>query len=272
MAFSFLMLLFQFLIFHKVVREAVADPTCETTSTSSRKLNLVINSRKEADGEWLTTFHASKSDSATNNITLNLTQTAYHCGNEQEVHIKGVIRADRVNGTVHTNERLLFNPKCGTNAGISNDGRSAEKINLEDPLNGVVLTNRPLRRNERLEVRLDKKHNKFSYSIGIGITSNIPESFNIPDHMYNLKSGNWMMYHTSVYINGAEKVKGYGTNFNELKVGDRVGVSVNNLGTLHFFVNGVDQGPAASNIPEVVYGVFELYYNAAKGTIVDPSS
>lgn len=33
------------------------------------------------------------------------------------------------------------------------------------------------------------------------------------------------------------------------------------MGILHFFVNGVDQGPAAFNIPEHVFGVVgELYY------------
>jgi hypothetical protein len=40
-------------------------------------------------------------------------------------------------------------------------------------------------------------------------------------------------------------------------------------GMLHFFVNGVDQGAAASNIPERVYGVIDLYGQAAQATIVD---
>lgn len=34
-----------------------------------------------------------------------------------------------------------------------------------------------------------------------------------------------------------------------------MGVSRNELGILHFFVNGVDQGPAAFNVPEHVYGI-----------------
>jgi len=38
---------------------------------------------------------------------------------------------------------------------------------------------------------------------------------------------------------------------------------------LHFFVNGIDQGAAASNIPERVYGVIDLYGQAAQATIVD---
>ena len=42
-------------------------------------------------------------------------------------------------------------------------------------------------------------------------------------------------------------------------------------GTVHFFVNGVDQGPAATNVPADVYGVIDLYGQAAQATIVDNS-
>lgn len=37
--------------------------------------------------------------------------------------------------------------------------------------------------------------------------------------------------------------------------GDTVGVMRKEMGILHFFVNGVDQGPAAFNIPEHVFGI-----------------
>lgn len=40
-------------------------------------------------------------------------------------------------------------------------------------------------------------------------------------------------------------------------------------GTLNFFVNGIDQGQAASNVPENVYGVVDLYGQAAQATIAD---
>ena len=42
-------------------------------------------------------------------------------------------------------------------------------------------------------------------------------------------------------------------------------------GTVHFFVNGVDQGLCATNVPAAVYGVIDLYGQAAKATIVDSS-
>lgn len=40
-------------------------------------------------------------------------------------------------------------------------------------------------------------------------------------------------------------------------------------GSLHFFVNGVAQGPAAWNIPPSVYAVVDLYGQAAQATIMD---
>ena len=35
-------------------------------------------------------------------------------------------------------------------------------------------------------------------------------------------------------------------------------------GVLHFYVNGDDQGPAATNVPDRVYGVIDLYGQAAQ--------
>lgn len=37
--------------------------------------------------------------------------------------------------------------------------------------------------------------------------------------------------------------------------GEIVGVLRNDLGILHVFINGADQGPAAFNVPENVYGI-----------------
>ena len=53
------------------------------------------------------------------------------------------------------------------------------------------------------------------------------------------------------------------------QVGDRVGVTVHEDGRLHFSVNGVDQGVAAVGVPRAVYGVVDLYGQAAQVTIVD---
>ena len=56
-----------------------------------------------------------------------------------------------------------------------------------------------------------------------------------------------------------------------LQGGDRVGVVRKETGTVHFFVNGLDQGAAASNVPENVFGVIDLYGRASQATIIDQS-
>ena len=53
------------------------------------------------------------------------------------------------------------------------------------------------------------------------------------------------------------------------QAGDRVGVMRNDDGSLHFFVNGVDQGLATSDVPPFVYGVIDLYGQAVQATIID---
>lgn len=53
------------------------------------------------------------------------------------------------------------------------------------------------------------------------------------------------------------------------QAGDTVGVVRKEDGTLHFFVNGVAQGPAAWNVPPNIYAVVDLYGQAAQATIAD---
>ncbi|KAK2511324.1 hypothetical protein Q9233_017065, partial [Columba guinea] len=54
-----------------------------------------------------------------------------------------------------------------------------------------------------------------------------------------------------------------------VKAGDTVGVLRRDDGTLHFFVNGVAQGPAAWNVPPNVFAVVDLYGQAAQATILE---
>lgn len=48
-----------------------------------------------------------------------------------------------------------------------------------------------------------------------------------------------------------------------------MGVLRTSAGALHFYVNGIDQGPAATGIPSPVYAVVDMYGKCAQVTIVD---
>ncbi|XP_014472796.1 PREDICTED: neuralized-like protein 4 isoform X2 [Dinoponera quadriceps] len=167
-------------------------------------------------------------------------------------------------------DRLMFHSCCGTHADVINNGRTAHRPNaIDDFNNGVVLTSRPLRPNELFEVRLDKIVMKWAGSIEIGVTTHSPTELEFPFTMTNVRSGTWMMTGNGVMHNGTTMIDQYGQNLDRLQVGDHVGVMRKDNGMLHFFVNGADQGMAAMGVPEKVYGVIDLYGQAAQATIVN---
>lgn len=57
--------------------------------------------------------------------------------------------------------------------------------------------------------------------------------------------------------NGQSIIDDYGQSLDRLKVGDRVGVLRKENGDLHFYVNGIDQGVAATDVSDAVYGVID---------------
>ncbi|XP_029862622.1 LOW QUALITY PROTEIN: neuralized-like protein 4 [Aquila chrysaetos chrysaetos] len=166
--------------------------------------------------------------------------------------------------------RLLFHPNCGQKAAIVNEGRTALRPHATDDFNhGVVLSARALRDNELFQVRIDKMVDKWAGSIEIGVTTHNPAYLQLPSTMTNLRSGTWMMTGNGVMHNGTTVLDEYGHNLDRLKAGDTVGVVRRDDGTLHFFVNGAAQGPAAWNVPPNVYAVVDLYGQAAQATIVE---
>lgn len=118
-------------------------------------------------------------------------------------------------------------------------------------------------------MRIDKMVDKWAGSIEIGVTTHNPAYLQLPSTMTNLRSGTWMMTGNGVMHNGTTILDEYGHNLDRLKAGDTVGVVRREDGTLHFFVNGMTQGPAAWNVPPGVYAVVDLYGQAAQATIVD---
>uniref|UniRef100_A0A3Q3X395 Neuralized-like protein 4 n=1 Tax=Mola mola TaxID=94237 RepID=A0A3Q3X395_MOLML len=167
-------------------------------------------------------------------------------------------------------DRLLFHTNCGQKAAIISEGRTALRPHATDDFNhGVVLSSRPLRSNEVFQVRIDKMVDKWAGSIEIGVTTHNPAYLQLPSTMTNLRSGTWMMTGNGVMHNGTTILDEYGHNLDRLKAGDTVGVVRKEDGSLHFFVNGVAQGPAAWNVPPSVYAVVDLYGQAAQATIMD---
>lgn len=172
--------------------------------------------------------------------------------------------------TLDINDRLRFHSRCGSLIKLSSNGRTAERRRpLDEFNNGVVMTHRPLRDNELFEIRIDKLVDKWSGSIEVGVTSHNPNTLQFPATMTNMRSGTIMMSGCGILANGKGTRREYGEfNLDELREGDRVGMMRKANGNLHYFINGQDQGVAASKVGQS-WGVIDLYGMTIKVTIVD---
>ncbi|XP_017843888.2 LOW QUALITY PROTEIN: neuralized-like protein 4 [Drosophila busckii] len=227
--------------------------------------NLVTRRNNIVAGMTLACSHAQ-----TGTPTLSLLSP------ESELNVTGAVGglAETISSARGTrnDDRLTFHPICGSHATVTQSGRTALRPNAADDFNnGVVLTRRTLRPNELFQVRLERVVTKWAGSVEMGVTTHTADELDFPFTMTNVRSGTWMMTGNGVMQNGVTVIEQYGQNLDRLQVGDRVGVVRKDDGTLHFWVNGVDQGPAATNVPERVYGVIDLYGQAAQASIIDTS-
>lgn len=169
------------------------------------------------------------------------------------------------------NDRLRFHNRCGTLVKLSVNCRTAERRRpLDEFNNGVVMTHRPLKDNELFEIRIDKLVDKWSGSIEVGVTTHSPNALHFPATMTNMRSGTIMMSGCGILTNGKGTRREYGEfNLDELREGDRVGMMRKSNGNLHYYINGQDQGVAATRVSTTLWGVIDLYGMTIKVTIVD---
>ena len=169
------------------------------------------------------------------------------------------------------NNKLRFHDRKGSLIKLSNNNRTGERRRPYDEFNnGVVMTHRPLRDNELFEIRIDRLVDKWSGSIEVGITTHNPATLEFPATMTNQRSGTMMMSGCGILTNGKGTRREYGDfNLDELSEGDRIGMMRKTNGNLHFYINGLDQGVAATRIQPHMWGVVDLYGMTVKVTIVD---
>lgn len=184
----------------------------------------------------------------------------------------GVPPADTTGSSTDSADRLRFHARCGSLVKLSANSRSAERRRpLDEFNNGVVMTHRPLRDNELFEIRIDKLVDKWSGSIEVGVTTHNPQALHFPATMTNMRSGTIMMSGCGILTNGKGTRREYGEfNLDELREGDRVGMQKKGNGNLHYYINGKDQGVAATRVAQILWGVIDLYGMTIKVTIVDP--
>uniref|UniRef100_W8BLA2 Neuralized-like protein 4 n=1 Tax=Ceratitis capitata TaxID=7213 RepID=W8BLA2_CERCA len=267
-------------LYGMTIKVTIVDPDDrEQQNLVTRRNNIISASTSGVNSSASTINNAS---SATNALIIGNTATPTPMlslqspegdTNSRVVAAAAMGDAGLSGGNTQRNEdRLTFHPTCGSHATVTLSGRTALRPNASDDFNnGVVLTRRPLRPNELFQVRLERVVTKWAGSVEMGVTTHSAEELDFPFTMTNVRSGTWMMTGNGVMHNGITVIEQYGQNLDRLQVGDRVGVVRKDDGTLHFWVNGVDQGAAATGVPEKVYGVIDLYGQAAQASIVDTS-
>ena len=174
----------------------------------------------------------------------------------------------------HENKNKMageFHSRHGSLIFLSNENHNARRRNATTEFNnGLLFSKFALKDSEIYEVRIDRKINNWSGSLAIGVTTSNPSFLEIPSSASGLKNGSWIMSGVSVLKDGASHKDNYGQDLDELKEGDRVGVQRESNATLHFYVNGIDQGVAATSLPSTVFAVIDLYGKCVEISVYKP--
>ncbi|XP_031574540.1 uncharacterized protein LOC116308282 isoform X2 [Actinia tenebrosa] len=177
---------------------------------------------------------------------------------------------DSDSSVVEASKRYQFaRHKHGENVAVMYAGKKAKRV---DPFgsccDGVVITSEPLKDNELFEVRLDSKIDRWVGSLFIGATTNDSNSFStFPQIMVDYTQGSNFMWAGDQIVFNKKLTTTVKEDTGKLTTGDRIGVMRKSDNSLHFYLNGKDIGNCFKTIPDVLYGVVDIYGQAEQVTI-----
>lgn len=102
----------------------------------------------------------------------------------------------------------------------------------------------------------------------VGYLGFTPEKYIFPVSAISIKKSCIVVQSDHVYCSGAKVKEHYGPNLDKLRCGHTVGLLVDDDNSLHMYVNGVDQGIAARDVPNPCHGLVDLYGQCEQVTIV----
>lgn len=157
---------------------------------------------------------------------------------------------------------------------MTNYGLTAHRQKAVESFDDAILfSNRPLRQREIFEVGLDMVTSHWKDSISIGVTGVRPEDISaLPRTATGLHQEAILVSGNSLLLNGVTIRKDFlPFHLDSLSVGTRLGVQLNG-DFVHFFVDGVDFGPAYECKVQTVYAVVDLYGQCSKVNVLPASS
>ncbi|KAL8618766.1 hypothetical protein ACOMHN_015176 [Nucella lapillus] len=156
---------------------------------------------------------------------------------------------------------LQFHENHGSNVALSEDGMTAEKMEETRSDNAIVLSTESLHFDVLYEVRVDECGNTYLQgSMCVGVVTQNPLSVSLPAWSGHLKSSaivvrkNWVKNS----VTGSQVTSDFGAELGSLQEGSRVGVALDSGRCLHLYVDGVDQGVAARDVPRPCYALFDI--------------
>ncbi|XP_038642637.1 neuralized-like protein 4 [Scyliorhinus canicula] len=159
-----------------------------------------------------------------------------------------------------------FMENHGRNILLSSNGHTASRVASYNQ--GVVASAHPLPRQLLFQIQIDRLNSQWTSSLSLGVIGNSPERFNFPGTASSIKRSAWLIQRDSVFHNSLKICDNYGPNLDTCPEGTVLGLLVDNTHGLHLFVNGMDQGVAAQDIPNPCYVVIDLYGQCEQVTIV----
>lgn len=103
-------------------------------------------------------------------------------------------------------------------------------------------------------------------NVEIGVTGIRPDEISLASTATDLEHDTIMMSGRSLMHNGITVRSDMSFDLDALRAGARIGV-MRNGDNIHFFVNGIDQGPAYSCVIPNMYAIIDLYGQCAQVSI-----
>uniref|UniRef100_A0A8C5WRF5 Neuralized E3 ubiquitin protein ligase 4 n=1 Tax=Laticauda laticaudata TaxID=8630 RepID=A0A8C5WRF5_LATLA len=152
---------------------------------------------------------------------------------------------------------MEFLENHGKNILLSNGNLTATRVSSYNQ--GIVVVAQPLPQQQLFQFQIDSLNPQWTSSLSLGVIGSSPERLNFPATACCLKPSTWLLQRDSVFQNSLKICENYGPNLDTCPEGTVLGVLVDTGGCLHLYINGIDQGVAAQDIPSPCYVLLDLY-------------
>lgn len=91
-----------------------------------------------------------------------------------------------------------------------------------------------------------------------------PDELEFPSTMTDIDHDTWMLSGSTVMRDGVTLRNNYACDLDKLVENNRIGIMRHPDASLHYYLDGIDQGVACTGLPPHVYPVIDLYGRCAQ--------